>query len=85
MANRCFIKRNGSWQSFVPYKKGTREKRKSGIVGFQARMYADTYEEAVEMYNELVQKRIENLERMIESAKLDMIVCHKDLSGDTER
>lgn len=48
-------------------------------------MYADTYEEAVEMYNELVQKRIENLERMIESAKLDMIVCHKDLSGDTER
>lgn len=71
--------------AFVPYKKGTREKRKSGIVGFQARMYADTYEEAVEMYNELVQKRIENLERMIESAKLDMIVCHKDLSEDTER
>ena len=21
MANRCFIKRNGSWQSLVPYKK----------------------------------------------------------------
>lgn len=36
-------------------------------------MYADTYEEAVEMYNDLVQRRIDNLQRMIESAKSDMI------------
>lgn len=36
-------------------------------------MYADTYEEAVEMYNDLVQRRIYNLQRMIESAKSDMI------------
>lgn len=59
---------------FVPYKKGTTEKRKSGFVDFQARLYADTYEEAVEMYNELVQKRISKLEQMIEEAKKDLIL-----------
>lgn len=58
---------------FVPYKKGTKVKRGSGSVRRDSRMYADTYEEAVEMYNDLVQRRIDNLRRMIESAKSDMI------------
>lgn len=63
------------WSSdFVPYKKGTSELRKSGMVSARSRIYADTYEEAVEMYNELVQKRIDNLYRMINEAEKDKIV-----------
>lgn len=58
---------------FIPYKKGTNTKRKSGVVDFNSRMYADTYEEAVEMFNELVQQRIDNLYQMAEKAKADMI------------
>lgn len=58
---------------FIPYKKGTNTKRKSGVVDFNSRMYADTYEEAVEMFNELVQQRINNLYQMAEKAKADMI------------
>lgn len=58
---------------FSPYKKGTNTKRKSGVVDFNSRMYADTYEEAVEMFNELVQQRIDNLYQMAEKAKTDMI------------
>lgn len=58
---------------FSPYKKGTNTKRKSGVVDFNSRMYADTYEEAVEMFNELVQQRIDNLYQMAERAKADMI------------
>ena len=58
---------------FAPYKKGTQELRKSGRVLFESRMYADTYKEAVEMYNELVQKRIEKLKEMIQEAEKDKI------------
>lgn len=58
---------------FTPYKKGTNEKRISGKVQLNSRWYADTYEEAVEMYNELVQKRIDNLKLMIEEAENDKI------------
>lgn len=60
-------------RSFYPYKKGTTERRQSGKVLHWSRLYADTYEEAVEMYNGLVQERISNLRRLIESAKSDMI------------
>ena len=59
---------------FIPYKVGTSEKRKSGYVNFDSRCYADTYEEAVEMYNELVQQRIDRLKSLIESAEDDKIV-----------
>lgn len=38
-----------------------------------SRYYTDTYEEAVEMYNELVQKRIDNLKLMIKEAENDKI------------
>lgn len=63
------------WSShvFIPYKNGTTEKRKSGYVDFQSRMYADTYVEAVEMYNKLVKKRIDNLNKLIDSAEEDII------------
>lgn len=65
----------GKWNiyEFTPYKKGTNERRKSGSVDYYSRYYADTYEEAVEMYNELVQKRIDNLKLMIEEAENDKI------------
>lgn len=69
----------GKWggRYFFPYKKGTKQKRKSGAVNFKSRYYADTYKEAVEMYNELVQQRINNLNRMAKEAekhkiKIDM-------------
>lgn len=66
----CKVSWNGC---FYPYKKGTNEKRKSGVVELNSRYYTDTYEEAVEMYNELVQKRIDNLKLMIEEAENDKI------------
>lgn len=64
---------NRSGYCFFPYRKDTNIKRKTGIVDFNSRMYADTYREAVEMYNNLVQERIDNLYQMIESAKKDII------------
>lgn len=67
------IHEGGKIYYFVPYKKGTQELRKSGRVLFESRMYADTYKEAVEMYNELVQKRIEKLKEMIQEAEKDKI------------
>ena len=58
---------------FIPYKSGTTVKRKSGYVDFRSRIYADTYTEAVEMYNELVKQRIDNLHRLIDLAEQDYI------------
>lgn len=58
---------------FYPYKKGTNTRKKSGAVDYYSRYYADTYSEAIEMYNELVQKRIDNLKLMIEEAENDKI------------
>lgn len=70
------IRQYGNYRSgsFFPYKKGTTEVRTTGGVNFQSRMYADTYEEAVELYNELVQKRIDNLFSMVIKAEADKIV-----------
>lgn len=59
--------------SFVPYKAGTNTRRASGRVSKWARKYADSYEEAVELFNSLVQKRINNLLEMVEDAKKDFI------------
>lgn len=67
---------------FYPYKKGTTERRLSGKVNYWARMYADTYDEAVELYNELVQERIDTLYKLICSAQLDMIPVNTT-EGDT--
>ena len=59
--------------NFIPYKSNNKSFRKSGIVNMDSRMYADTKEEAIEMYNELVNKRIDKLQEMIEEAKGDLI------------
>lgn len=58
---------------FVPYKKGTKLLRESGKVGAYSREYADTYEEAVELYNSFVQERIDKLKEMIAKAENDFI------------
>ena len=59
---------------FVPYKKGINQRCNYSIAGLNSRMYADTYEEAVEMYNELIQQRINNLKRMIDEAEKEKII-----------
>ena len=46
---------------------------KNTKVNADSRMYADTYEEAVEMYNEHVQFQIDKLNKLIESCKQDYI------------
>lgn len=58
---------------FVPYKIGTTTFRNSGFVDVWSRHYADTEEEAIEIYNELVQKRIDKLLEIAEQAKGDFI------------
>lgn len=64
----------GRWKTeFFPYKKGTRTLRESGEVNVYSREYADTYEEAVELYNSLVQERIDKLKDMIAEAENDLI------------
>ena len=68
---RGIITVNGDF--FVEYKKGTNIKKKSGIVNSSSRMYADTEKEAVEMYNALVQDRINLLYKIIEDAEDDKI------------
>ena len=70
------IKASSLWSNyiFVPYKKGTHTRCKSGFVSCGARMYADTYEEAVDIYNSLVQKRVDKLEKMKNEAVNDFIV-----------
>ena len=60
------------WAVFFPYKKNG-EICKSKSVNLNARYYADTYEEAVEMYNELVQQRIDRLHKAIHEAEGDFI------------
>lgn len=47
--------------------------RKSGRVSYYSRQYADTYEEAVELYNELVTKRREKLEQLTDTVYDDYI------------
>ena len=70
------IKASSLWSNyiFVPYKKGTHTRCKSGFVSCGARMYADTYEEAVDIYNSLVQKRVDKLEKMKNEAVSDFII-----------
>lgn len=60
------------WAVFFPYKKND-EICKSKGVNLNAKYYADTYEEAVEMYNELVQQRIDRLHKAIYEAEGDFI------------
>lgn len=66
--NHCY----SDWVVFYPYKKNG-EICKSKGVNLNARYYADTYEEAVEMYNELVNNRINRLYESIKEAEKDLI------------
>ena len=59
---------------FIPYKKDGKTFKESGIVNSRSRYYADTYEEAVEGYNSIIQDRINALEKEIEEALNDIIV-----------
>lgn len=72
---------NGSWTKvwdekpiniFMPYKSNTKTFRKNGV-SCESRDYADTYEEAIENYNDDVRWRIERLQKLIEEAKQDFI------------
>lgn len=47
--------------------------KKSGQVYAYNRCYADTYEESVDMYNELIDKQIKRLQRIIEECEKDKI------------
>lgn len=58
---------------FIPYKKNGTGFCKSKRVDFNSRLYANSYEEAAELYNELVQKHIDKLLGLVQDAKNDMI------------
>ena len=65
------LNNNKKTYEFREFKKdGTLKNTK---VNANSRMYADTYEEAVEMYNEYVQFQIDKLNKLIESCKQDFI------------
>lgn len=51
------------------------EPLKSGAVSLRARKYATTYEECVEIYNSLVDERINKLKQFIDIAESDKIRC----------
>lgn len=62
------------WKTeFVPYKKGAKVLRESGEVDVYSRKYADTYGEAVELYNSLIQERINKLNEMVNEAESHFI------------
>jgi len=58
---------------FVVFKKNNELRSLNSSVSVWAREYADTYEESFEIYNELVQKRIDWLNKMIEHTKSDFL------------
>lgn len=66
---------------FHKYKKGTTECQLASVSIF-ARQYADTYEEAVELYNSLVMDRIDTLYKLLDSAQKDLIPVNT-IEGDT--
>ena len=57
---------------FIPYKKNGGLKM-SGRVKRESRSYADTYEECVEMYNFFVNKRMEQLQKLLEESAKDLL------------
>lgn len=62
------------WATFYPYKINGHICVSKGV-NVNARYYADTYKEAVEMYNELVRNRIDRLHEAIMDAEKDFIPC----------
>lgn len=63
-----------NWDTkFVPYKKGTTEKRTSGFIYWENKDYADTQEEAIALYNNFVEQRIDSLKKLLAIAEADKI------------
>ena len=59
---------------FVPFRKGSKtEFAKSKAVQIDSRMYADTYEECVELFNSLVNEKVEWFLKRAEETKKDLI------------
>lgn len=54
---------DGYWAKFYEYKRNGQLKVKG--VSVNARIYTDTYEECVDLYNELIDKQIKKLEDLI--------------------
>lgn len=64
----------GGIECFIPFKKNRKESLLSSkAVMFRSRVYADTYEECVELYNTLVQEKVNWFIQRIEEAKRDFI------------
>lgn len=62
---------------FVPFKKGTNQFDFVKSKHFNTIMYADTYKEAVEMYNEMISKEITKLYREITSMRSNYLKLNK--------
>ena len=59
---------------FVPFKRNSEtEFAKSKAVQIDSRMYADTYEECVELFNSLVNEKVEWFLKRAEETKKDLI------------
>lgn len=58
---------------FVPANDGPYTPKRRGVIPCTARSYADTHKEAVEMYNELVDRRIAMLNELLAAASRDRI------------
>ena len=59
---------------FVPFKRNSKtEFAKSKAVQIDSRMYADTYEECVELFNSLVNEKVEWFLKRVEETKEDLI------------
>lgn len=59
---------------FVPFKRNSEiEFAKSKAVRIDSRMYADTYEECVELFNSLVNEKVEWFLKRAEETKKDLI------------
>lgn len=59
---------------FVPFKSGSEmEFAKSRAVRISSRVYADTYEECVELFNSLVNEKVEWFLKRAEDTKEDLI------------
>lgn len=59
---------------FVPFKRNSEtEFAKSKVVQIDSRMYADTYEECVELFNSLVNEKVEWFLKRAEETKKDLI------------
>lgn len=65
----------GGIKYFIPFKKNSKESLLSSkAVMFLSRVYADTYEECVELYNMLVQEKVDWFKQRAEETKQDFIL-----------